>query len=57
MFFGSLLILVGFAILVGGTSLVVIPWEERKLEMQFGDSYLRYKKAVPRWLGRRRPLE
>ena len=56
-FFGSLLILVGLAILVGGTSSVVIPWEERKSEMQFGDAYVRYKRAVPRWLGRRHPLE
>lgn len=55
-FFGSLLILGGLAVLVGATSLVVIPWEERKLEMQFGDAYIRYKRTVPRWLGRRRQL-
>ncbi len=56
-FFGSLLILGGLAVLVGGTWLIVVPWEERKLEMQFGGAYLMYKRTVPRWLGRRRQLE
>lgn len=33
-----------------------IPWiEERGLERRFGDDYLRYKAAVPRWLPRWTP--
>jgi protein-S-isoprenylcysteine O-methyltransferase Ste14 len=27
--------------------------EERDLEVRFGEAYLRYKRTVPRWLGRR----
>jgi protein-S-isoprenylcysteine O-methyltransferase Ste14 len=33
---------------------LVVPFEERRLERRFGDGYLRYKNAVPRWLGRMR---
>src|SRR5712691_611699 len=43
-YFGSFLILGGLAVLVCGASLIVVPWEERKLETQFGYAYLRYKK-------------
>jgi protein-S-isoprenylcysteine O-methyltransferase Ste14 len=35
-------------------ALVAVPFEERGLERRFGDRYLRYKNAVPRWLGRMR---
>ncbi|MBT8286746.1 MAG: isoprenylcysteine carboxylmethyltransferase family protein [Flavobacteriaceae bacterium] len=30
-------------------------FEERKLERRFGESYLNYKEAVPRWFPRRKP--
>jgi protein-S-isoprenylcysteine O-methyltransferase Ste14 len=30
---------------------VAVPFEERRLERRFGDAYLQYKGAVPRWLG------
>jgi protein-S-isoprenylcysteine O-methyltransferase Ste14 len=35
-------------------SVVVIPFEEKENEASFGDAYRQYKKAVPRWLGRRK---
>ncbi len=56
-FFGSPLILGGLVMLLAGTSLIVIPWEERNLEKQFGDAYLVYKRTVPRWLGKRLRFE
>lgn len=31
---------------------VVVPLEERRLEQRFGQGYLQYKDAVPRWFGR-----
>lgn len=33
---------------------IVVPREERSLEACFGETYLRYKQQVPRWLGKRR---
>jgi protein-S-isoprenylcysteine O-methyltransferase Ste14 len=50
-FLGSIPILV---VLAGGVLLgnYVVGREERTLERQFGELYLRYRSAVPRWLGR-----
>jgi protein-S-isoprenylcysteine O-methyltransferase Ste14 len=53
-FYGSAAVLVGFVVGWGSVILVVVPWEERKLEARFGEAYLRYKNSVPRWLGRNR---
>jgi protein-S-isoprenylcysteine O-methyltransferase Ste14 len=50
--FGSLPVLAGGVGLWATMALAVLPWEERGLEKQFGESYLDYKKRVPRWLGR-----
>ena len=33
--------------------LFVTGYEERKLSRQFGDSYLEYRRTVPRWIPRR----
>ena len=33
--------------------LFVTGYEERKLSRRFGDSYLEYRRAVPRWIPRR----
>ena len=33
--------------------LFVTGYEERKLARQFGDSYLEYRRTVPRWIPRR----
>jgi protein-S-isoprenylcysteine O-methyltransferase Ste14 len=50
-FLGSIPILV---VLAGGVLLVnyFVAREERTLERQFGEVYLRYRSTVPRWLGR-----
>jgi len=52
LFYGSWAVLIGFLAL-GALSFIVVPREERGLEKRFGETYLRYKKAVPRWVGKR----
>jgi protein-S-isoprenylcysteine O-methyltransferase Ste14 len=52
-FFGSLGVLIGFAVLLAIVCFVILPREERSLEAAFGQSYVNYKDRVPRWLGRR----
>jgi protein-S-isoprenylcysteine O-methyltransferase Ste14 len=44
----------GVALLIAWVivTFVVVPWEERGLERRFGEGYLQYKNAVPRWFGR-----
>lgn len=49
--FGSVPVVIGTVALWGAMTFVALPWEERALEARFGDSYLAYKKRVPRWLG------
>jgi len=55
-FLGSPLIVAGF-LLFAVASFYGVPREEKKLAQKFGEPYLRYKEAVPRWLGRRRQLD
>jgi protein-S-isoprenylcysteine O-methyltransferase Ste14 len=50
--FGSLPVLAGAVTLWAAMRFAALPWEERVLEERFGESYLAYKKSVPRWLGR-----
>jgi Phospholipid methyltransferase len=52
-FYGSVAVLVGVVGVWGSVALLVVPWEEHKLEARFGEAYLRYKNSVPRWLGKR----
>ena len=52
-FYGSVAVLVGFVVVWGNVALLVVPWEERKLETRFGEAYLQYKNSVPWWLGKR----
>ncbi len=63
MYLGMIILLTGWAIcfcnvvsfvvpllFYAAIRLSIIPWEERKLELTFGDDYLEYKKLVRRWL-------
>jgi protein-S-isoprenylcysteine O-methyltransferase Ste14 len=51
--FGSLAVLLGLVVLTV-VIILVLPWEERGLERQFGNTYRHYQARVPRWLGRTR---
>jgi protein-S-isoprenylcysteine O-methyltransferase Ste14 len=54
LFYGSFTVLagiLGFAAILGP---IVVSFEERHLAARFGDRYLEYCRAVPRWLGRSR---
>ena len=63
MMIGVILVLMGEALLFGSLTiftwafiflqacLVAIPfWEEPDLELRFGETYLEYKRKVPRWI-------
>ena len=52
-FFGSVTVLIGFVALSAGFNLLVRR-EERDLEARFGEDYLQYKAAVPRWTAMQR---
>ena len=51
--FGSLVVLLGLVVLAV-VIILVLPWEERGLERQFGETYRHYQAKVPRWLGKTR---
>lgn len=68
MYLGGLLVLVGEAFLYETNSLflyalgiwlvwhlLVVLYEEPRLEAAFGETYRRYKQVVPRWLPSRKP--
>ncbi len=52
-FYGSVAVLGGAVVFWGSVALLVVPWEEHKLEARFGEAYLRYKNSVPRWVGKK----
>jgi hypothetical protein len=51
LFYGSVAVAIVWAVTWVGMTRFVVPAEERELEARFGESYLRYKRTVPRWLG------
>lgn len=67
-YIASLLILAGEVILFQSTGVFIyllglfgvmhvllVGWEEKRLEKRFGESYRRYRQAVPRWIPRLTP--
>lgn len=56
-FYGSIAVFIAFILWWILFAFMAIPYEERQLEARFGETYLQYKKAVPRWFGlpRRKP--
>jgi protein-S-isoprenylcysteine O-methyltransferase Ste14 len=48
-FFGSPGILIGLLVLWSVVTFIILPREERSLEVAFGHTYLQYKSRVPRW--------
>jgi len=50
-FYGSAAVLGVALVFWSGLAFLAIPFEERQLEARWGESYRRYKRAVPRWLG------
>jgi len=52
LFYGSVAVLIATIVFWAVWNFILIPWEERTLKAQFGESYLQYKKSVPRWLGK-----
>jgi protein-S-isoprenylcysteine O-methyltransferase Ste14 len=54
LFYGSIVVLVGFLVVVAVFNVVNVPVEERALEARFGEAYRQYKSKVPRWFGRSR---
>lgn len=57
LFFGSLPLLLWFALFAGINAFWIPLWEEPDLIRRFEDDYLLYKKHVPRWLPRFTPWQ
>lgn len=51
-FYGSPAVFIALVLLWTIFTFRVIPYEERQLEMLFGEEYLEYKRSVRRWIGR-----
>lgn len=47
----SIAVLIGFILWWIAFAFILVPFKERQLEARFGETYLQYKKTVPRWFG------
>lgn len=56
-FFGSVPLLVWFAIFVAVNAFYIPFFEEAGLERRFGGDYTRYRESVPRWIPRLTPWQ
>ena len=52
-FYGSVAVAAGVAVMWLSLTFVVLPYEERGLMRQLGEPYVRYQQHVHRWFGRR----
>jgi protein-S-isoprenylcysteine O-methyltransferase Ste14 len=52
LFYGSVILFIGFLAACALFNFVAVPLEERALEVRFGDAYREYKNKVPRWFGK-----
>jgi protein-S-isoprenylcysteine O-methyltransferase Ste14 len=55
--YGSAAVVLGLAVLWTAMNFRVVPREERALEERFGEAFRRYRRTVPRWIGRSRREE
>ncbi len=55
--FGSLIGFISSVLIFLGWDVYVKRVEEKALEKKFGDSYIKYKQGVPRWLGFKKIME
>jgi protein-S-isoprenylcysteine O-methyltransferase Ste14 len=52
LFYGNLAVLCGLAAAVLFITALVVPFEERRLQARFGETYCSYRRAVPRFIAR-----
>jgi protein-S-isoprenylcysteine O-methyltransferase Ste14 len=50
-FYGSIAVLIAFALWWIFFAFLAVPYEERQLEARYGEMYLQYKNTIPRWFG------
>ncbi len=51
LFFGSVAVAIGAAILWASLAVIILPYEQRRLKERFGPSYAVYCSRSPRWIG------
>ena len=54
LFYGSVAVAAVCPVIWALVAFIIVPREERSLAACFGETYLRYKQQVPRWLEKRR---